>query len=154
MLSAAALAQLEKLLTRYPDKKSALLPALHVVQKELGYLSFEAKEYVARFLEITPAQVEEVATFYTMYEHEPVGQYIVQVCCNLSCCLLGAESLLEHLKKKLNIEVGQTTPDRRFTLKTVECLGSCGTAPVVQINDDYYENLTAEKLEEILKNLS
>lgn len=153
MLSPTAQAELEKLLTRYPDKKSALLPALHVVQRELGYLSRESKEYVARFLEITLAEVEEVATFYTMYEHEPVGKYVVQVCCNLSCSLLGAESILEHLKKKLNLNVRETTPDKRFTLKTVECLGSCGTAPVVQINDDYHENLTLEKLEEILKNL-
>lgn len=153
MISPAAQAELEKLLTRYPDKKSALLPALHVVQRELGYLSPQAKEYVAQFLEITPAEVEEVATFYTMYEHEPVGKYIVQVCCNLSCCLLGAESLLEHLKKKWSLEAGQTTPDKRFTLKTVECLGSCGTAPVVQINDDYHENLTIEELEKVLKSL-
>lgn len=153
MLSPSAQAEIEKLLARYPTKKSALLPALHIVQRELGYLSPQVKEDVARILEITPAEVEEVATFYTMYEHEPVGKYIVQVCCNLSCCLLGAESLLEHLKKKWNIGVGETTPDKRFTLKTVECLGSCGTAPVVQINDDYYENLTIEELEKVLNKL-
>ncbi len=153
MLPSSAQAEIEKLFSRYPDKKSVLLPALHIVQRELGYLSPQTKEDVARILEITPAEVEEVATFYTMYEHEPVGKYIVQVCCNLSCCLLGAESLLEHLKKKWNIGVGETTPDKRFTLKTVECLGSCGTAPVVQINDDYYENLTIDELEKVLKGL-
>ena len=134
----------EEILTHYPTKKAALLPTFWLAQKEFGYLSPETMEYIGQLLDLSPAYVGSVASFYTMFNREPVGKFHVQVCTNLSCTLLGAEHILECLEKKLGIGLGQTTPDGNFTLSEVECLGSCGTAPVAQINDDYHENLTPE----------
>jgi NADH-quinone oxidoreductase E subunit len=134
----------EEILTRYPTKRAAILPTFWLAQQEFGYLSPETLEYVGQLLDLSPAYVGAVASFYTMFNREPVGKFHVQVCTNLSCTLLGAEHILECLEKKLGIGLGQTTPDGNFTLSEVECLGSCGTAPVAQINDDYYENLTTE----------
>lgn len=145
--------KIEEIAKRYPDRRSAIMPALYLAQERYGYLSREAIEEVAAILNIPPIQVYEVATFYTMYNKKPVGKFHIQVCTNLSCMLLGAEDLLRFLKERLGIEEGETTKDGLFTLSTVECLGSCGTAPVMQINDTYYENLTKEKIEEILKGL-
>ncbi len=145
--------ELEKILSRYPTKEAAILPALYVVQRQAGYVSDEGIVAVAEFLGFTAARIEGVATFYTMYNRKPVGRYHVQICRNLSCSLLGAEHLIEHVAKKLGVKPGQTTPDGKFTLSTAECLGSCGTAPVMQINDDYHENLTAEKIDAILGGL-
>lgn len=136
--------QFEEILTHYPTKKAALLPTFWLAQKEFGYLSPETMEYIGQLLDLSPAYVGSVASFYTMFNREPVGKFHVQVCTNLSCTLLGAEHILECLEKKLGIGLGQTTPDGNFTLSEVECLGSCGTAPVAQINDDYHENLTPE----------
>lgn len=144
---------IEEITKRYPDRRSAIMPALYIAQEKYGYLSKEAMEEVAAILDIPPVQVYEVATFYTMYNKEPVGRFHIQVCTNVSCLLLGAENLLELLKEKLGIDKGETTKDGLFTLSTVECLGSCGTAPVMQINETYYENLTEEKVEEILSKL-
>ncbi len=138
---------------RYPDMRSAIMPALYLAQEKYGYLTREAMEEVAEILGIPPVAVYEVATFYTMYNKEPVGKYHIQVCTNVSCMLLGAETLVDHLRKRLGIDVGETTKDGLFTLSTVECLGSCGTAPVMQINDTYYEDLTKEKVDEIIKTL-
>lgn len=134
-------------------KRSALLSILSLIQKEEGYLTNEAIEEMAEFLGLTPVEVHEVATFYTMFNLRPVGKYHIQVCNNLSCSLLGAESFIRYLEEKLQIRVGETTPDNLFTLTTVECLGSCGTAPVMQVNEEYYENLTKEKVDAILEKL-
>jgi NADH-quinone oxidoreductase E subunit len=136
-----------------PDRRSALIPALYIAQREFGYVSPEVMEYLAAELRLPVSEVRGVASFYTMFNKEPVGKFHIQVCQNLTCSLLGAESLISHLERKLGIACGQTTPDGKFSISRVECLGSCGTAPVMQINGDYYENLTAEKVEEILAGL-
>ena len=146
-------AEFERLLTRYPDKEAVILPALHLAQREFGHVSDEAIVYVAGLLGVSPAQIEGVATFYTMYNRKPVGKYHVQICRNISCSLLGAEHLIEHVAGKLGVKPGGTTPDGKFTLSLAECLGSCGTAPVMQVNDDYYENLTEASIDAILDRL-
>ncbi len=153
MLSDKVKSEIQQLKARYPHPNSALLPALALAQKEHGWLSPEVLEEVAEVMGLSPAQVGSVASFYTMFNRRPVGKYLIQVCTNVTCSLLGAEHLVDHLKQKLGIGVGETTPDGRFTLLEVECLGSCGTAPVMQINDTYYENLTAEKVDQILAEL-
>lgn len=146
-------ARIEKIAQRYPKRRSALLPALFLAQKKYGYLTKEAMEEVASILGLLPVQVYEVATFYTMFNKKPVGKFHVQVCTNVSCSLLGSEMIVDCLEKKLGIKVGETTKDKLFTLSEVQCLGSCGTAPMMQINDTYYENLTEEKVENILNEL-
>ncbi len=153
MLSDKVKSEIQQLKARYPHPNSALLPALALAQKEHGWLSPEVLEEVATVMELSPAQVGSVASFYTMFNRRPVGKYLIQVCTNIACSLLGAEHIVEHLKRQLGINVGETTPDGRFTLMEVECLGSCGTAPVMQVNDTYYENLTAERVDEILAEL-
>ncbi|MHB8784398.1 MAG: NADH-quinone oxidoreductase subunit NuoE [Desulfobacteria bacterium] len=146
-------AEFERLLTRYPDRKAAILPALHLAQKEFGYISDEAIVYLAGLVGASSAEIEGVASFYTMYNRKPVGKYHVQICRNISCSLLGAEHLIEHVSRKLGVRPGETTPDGKFTLEKVECLGSCGTAPVMQVNDEYHENLTVESIDRILDKL-
>lgn len=143
-----------ELVDRYPDKEALLLPALYLVQEQEGYVSAEAFEYLAELVGVSPVRVKETATFYTMYNKVPVGKYHVQLCNNIACMLRGSEELIDHLKKKLEIKIGETTKDGRFTLTAVECLGACGGAPVVQINDDYHENMTLSKLDKILDKLS
>ncbi len=144
----------DEILSRYPTKEAAILPFLHLAQREFGYISQEVAEYVAQLLGFTPARIYGIATFYTMYNRAPVGKYHVQVCKNISCSLLGAKGIIEHISDRLGIAPGETTPDGKFTLTLVECLGSCGTAPVMQINDDYYENLTTARVNEILDGLT
>lgn len=151
--SDAARAEFDRLLTRYPDKEAVILPALHLAQREFGYVSDEAVEYIAGLLGVSPARINGVATFYTMYNRKPVGKYHVQICRNIACSLLGAEHLIEHVAGKLGVKPGETTPDGKFTLSLVECLGSCGTAPVMQVNDDYYENLTEASIDAVLDRL-
>ena len=146
-------AELDRLLPRYPVREAALLPALRLAQQEFGYISNDVIEFVAGLLELPTARVRAVATFYTMYDMRPVGRYHVQVCQNLSCSMMGAEHIVAHLEKRLGVKAGETTADRKFTLSRVECLGACGTAPVMQINDDYYEALTPERVTEILEGL-
>lgn len=142
--------ELAEIAEKLPEKHSLLIPALHLAQKDFGYISPEAMECVANALELNAAEVKSVATFYTMFRKEPVGKYHIQVCQNLTCSMMGAESLISHLEKKLGIGCGETSEDKMFTLSRVECLGSCGTAPVMQVNDDYYESLTPRKIDEIL----
>ncbi len=154
VLSDKAVEAIRQAQARYPHPRSALMPALHIAQQELGWLPREALVQVADLLDLTPAEVLSVASFYTMYNRWPVGKYLIQVCTNVSCSLLGAEHLLEHISRKLGIRVGETTPDGLFTLVEVECLGSCGTAPVMQVNERYYEQLTAAKVDEILEELA
>jgi NADH-quinone oxidoreductase subunit E len=153
VLSDKAKSEIRQLKARYPHANSALLPALALAQKEQGWLSPEVLEEVAEVMGLAPAQVGSVASFYTMFNRRPVGKHLVQVCTNIACSLLGAEHIVEHLKRRLGIEVGRTTSDGRFTLMEVECLGSCGTAPMMQVNDVYYENLTEERVDQILAEL-
>jgi len=143
-----------KLEPRYPKKVALLLPALHAAQEEMGWLSKETLEEVAQYIGIHPAQAREVASFYTMYNLKPVGKYHIKVCTNVACCLRGADELVEHLEKKLSIRCGETTADRKFTLMEEECLGACGTAPAMMLNDDYHENLTAEGVDRLLERLN
>jgi len=155
VLSEEVKTRITQLKDRYPHAKSALLPALHLAQGEHnGWLSDEVMAEVAEAMGLPPAEVRSVASFYTMFHRQPVGKHLVQVCTNLSCSLLGAGHIVEHVKRKLGIEVGETTADGQFTLLEVECLGSCGTAPMMQINDTYYENLTVERVDEILNQLA
>jgi NADH-quinone oxidoreductase subunit E len=133
--------------------RSALIPSLHLAQADVGYLSAEAIAEVAEIFHLPPNEVYEVASFYTMFYKKPAGRYMLQVCTNISCMLCDSEAIVAHLEKRLGIKPGETTPDGRFTLIEVECLASCGTAPVVQINETYHENLTPEKLDRILDGL-
>ena len=145
--------QIQEILTHYPDKRSALLPVLNLAQEEFGYISEGVMERIAHLLDLTPPKVYEVLTFYTLLNQKPVGKYMIQLCRTLQCALAGSENILAHLQKRLEIVVGGTTADGLFTLKTVECLASCGTAPALQINGVFYENLTREKVDRILDEL-
>ena len=135
---------------RYPRRDAALLPLLEELQKEKGYVAEEAMDELAKYLELPYARVKAVVTFYTMFNREPAGKYHLQVCRNISCHMAGAPGLLALLREKLGIEEGETTRDGLFTLSSVECLGACGSAPVMQVNDEYFENLNAEKLGALL----
>ena len=151
--SPETLKKFEETVSRYPKKEAAMLPVLYLAQQEFGYVGPEAIEYVAKLMGQSPARVHGVVSFYTMYSMKPIGRHHIQVCRTLSCALGGAEKITDFIKKKLAIELGQTTADGRFTLSEVECLASCGTAPMMQINDDYYENLNEAKVTEILDSL-
>jgi NADH-quinone oxidoreductase subunit E len=151
--SPEAYRQFEETVARYPRKEAAILPVLYLAQQEFGYLGPEAIEYVGRLMGQSPARVHGVVSFYTMFKTKLIGRHHIQVCRTLPCALRGAGQLTSFIKKTLGIEVGQTTADGRFTLSEVECLASCGTAPMMQINDDYYENLTDDKVTEILASL-
>ncbi len=153
MLSQSAIKKIEEVQKKYPTKRSAVLPSLYIAQEEEGYVTQEAMAEIAKLLDIPPTQVYESATFYTMYNKKPVGKHHIQVCTNLSCSLLGAEHVVDYIARKLKIRAGETTKDKKFTLSTVECLGSCGTAPMLQLNDEYHENLTEEKIDKILGGL-
>lgn len=151
--SPATYKKFAEVLTHYPTKRAAILPTFWLAQNEFGYLSAEVMEYIGQLLDLSPAYVGSVASFYTMFNKEPVGKFHLQVCANIACTLRGAEHLIECIEKKLGIGLGQTTADGNFTLSEVECLGSCGTAPVVQINDDYHENMTTEGMLRLLDEL-
>ena len=153
MLSETAHQQIQTLMGKYPRKRSALIPALMLAQKEAGYLSTEIVCEIASLFGLTPNEVNEVASFYSMLYKKPVGKYVIQVCTNISCLLCNAEGIMEHVTRRLGIRPGQTSEDGKYTLLEVECLGSCGTSPVIQINDDYYEELTPVKLDQILDSL-
>lgn len=145
--------EFEDILTRYPTKQAAILPTLWLLQNQESWLSGEALEYVASLLELSPVHVYSVASFYTMFNLKPVGKYHIQVCRTLSCALRGSEGVIDHLKKKLSLGEGETSKDGKFTYTSVECLASCGTAPAMMINEKYFEDLTAEKVDEILEGL-
>ncbi|MEP6769181.1 MAG: NADH-quinone oxidoreductase subunit NuoE [Acidobacteriota bacterium] len=149
-----ALRRIDALLARYPTKQAALLPVLWVAQETWGWISKEAAEEVARILELSPAHVDGVLTFYTMYNLKPVGRHLLQVCTSISCHLAGAERLLEHCQKRLGIGLEETTPDGRFSLVEVECIAGCDKAPSIMINDTYFEPVDEKRLDEILQNLS
>ncbi len=143
----------EFILTRYPNKESALLPTLHLAQETWGWIPPEAMLYISDLLDLSPATVFGVVSFYNMFNQKPVGKYHLQVCTNLSCMVRGAYDIHDHLCEKLDVKPGQTTADGRYTVTEVECLGSCGTAPVVQVNDDYHEDMDVKKMDELLTRL-
>jgi len=151
--SQETLKQFDEIVSRYPEQKSAVLPVLYMAQKEFGHLSQEAIEYVAKLMDIPAVRLYGIVTFYTMFNMKPMGRHHLQVCRTLPCALLGSERITNYLKKKLGINLGETTPDGKFTLSEVECLASCDTAPVMQINDDYCENLSEEKVDKVIENL-
>ena len=153
MLTDESQRRLRALKNVFPERKSVTLAALHVIYDQLGYLDLKAIAEAAEIMEIPKVYFEEAATFYTMFPLKPVGKYLIQVCQNISCTLMGAEELVAYLKQKLSIEVGETTEDKMFTLVLVECLGACGGAPMMQVNDIYYEHLTCEKVDKILDDL-
>jgi NADH-quinone oxidoreductase subunit E len=140
-------------LMRYPNKEAALLPTLHLVQETWGYISPEAVHYVSELLDLSPATVFGVVSFYDMYDQKPVGKYRLRVCTNLSCMVSNAYDIYEHLCDRLQVNPHETTKDGRFTVLEVECLGSCGTAPVVQVNNDYHENMSVEKMDALVDQL-
>ncbi len=151
------LARAKKIIARYPEgrQKSALIPLLHLAQAEFdGWLSPEVMDYVASLFNILPVEAYEVASFYSMFNLKPRGKCLLEVCRTSSCWLLGAEDIVEHIEMKLGIKDGETTPDGKFTLKTVECLGSCGTAPMMQVGKDYHENLTLDRVDSLLDQFS
>ncbi len=150
------LAVAKRIIARYPEgkQKSALIPLLHLAQSEFdGWLSPAAMDCVSELLQIQPIEAYEVASFYSMFNLKPVGKCLLEVCRTSSCWLLGAEDVIRHIEKKLHIKEGETTADGMFTLKAVECLGSCGTAPMLQCGADFYENLTLEKVDNLLEKM-
>ncbi len=146
-------AKVDAVVARYPEPKAALLPILWLVQRAKGWVDLDAEAWIASRLGVSSAHVHGVVSFYTMYRRRPMGKYHIQVCTTLSCMLRGSDDIVAHLEKRLGIGPGQTTPDGRFSLVKVECLGSCGTAPMLQLNDDYHENLTIESLDRLLDGL-
>lgn len=145
--------RIEEITARYPSRQAALLPVLHLVQSETGFLSAEEERAVALILGIPPIKVREVVTFYTMFTRKPLGRFHLQVCSNLSCSLAAGERILRHLQAKLGIGVGETSPDGKYTLTEVECLGACEQAPCMMVNFDYHGNLDSEKVDRILEEL-
>lgn len=145
--------RIDRILARYPTKQAALLPILWVAQETWGWVSREAAEEVARIVEVPPAHVSGVLTFYTMYNLAPVGRHLLQFCTSISCHLAGAGELLERCRRRLGIDMGQTTPDGKFTLTEVECIAGCDRAPSMMVNDAYHEPMDAGKLDALLDRL-
>ena len=152
--SAQSKARVEKALAQYPNKQAALLPVLHIAQDEFGHLPDDVLELVAKTLELAPAHVFGVITFYTMFHREKHGRNELMVCTNVSCMLRGSDDILRVIEERLKVGLGQTTTDGKFSFDEVECLASCGTAPCLQINEDHHENLTREKVDALLEKLS
>ncbi len=153
ILTAETVREIKERAAKYPHRKSAVLPALTIAYRQVGHLSDDVYHEISKVINIPYVEIAEAATFYTMFPKQPVGKYLIQVCHNISCALMGADSLIEYLEKKLEIKKGETTKDKMFTLISVECLGSCATAPMMQINQDFYENLTPAKVDQILTDL-
>ncbi len=145
--------KIDEVVARYPEKEAALLPVLHLVQNEVGFISPEEEKFVARVLGIKPLRVREAVSFYTMISPRPLGRYHVQVCHNLSCHIAGSENLIDYLKGKLGIGVGETSADKKFTLSLVECLGACEQAPCMMVNFVYYGQLDKDRIDQILDGL-
>ncbi len=145
--------RVDEAVARYPHPKAAVLPVLWEVQRVEGWVSSEAEAWVAQRLDVSPAHIHGCVTFYTMYKQRPMGRYHIQVCTTLTCMLRGCDELLDHLKRKLDIDEGEVSADGKFSLVRVECLGSCGTAPMFQLNDDYHEELSLEKVDALLDGL-
>jgi len=144
--------EIEYLRTRYPDTRSLTLPLMWMIQKREGFVSDEAVYLIAKELNIPPIWVEEVRSWYSMFTKEKEGKYVLEICNNISCSMLGSQEIIDHLCEKLGIKLGETTADGMFTIKTAECLGSCGTGPMMQVGDNYYELLDEQKVDQILEN--
>jgi NADH-quinone oxidoreductase E subunit len=151
MLTQENIQKIESLKKQFPEPQAATIPALWVAQRQAGWLSAETIAEVASILGLPEHHVLGVATFYTMFNKKPVGKYHIQVCTNVSCQLLGSVKMSEYICNRLNIRLGETTTDGRFTVSEVECLGSCGTAPIMQVNDDYYEGVTQETINTLIR---
>jgi NADH-quinone oxidoreductase subunit E len=149
-LSDGAEARAQEFIARYPQTRSAVMPLLYLAQEELGFINQQAVEWVAQKISLPPVQVWEVATFYTMYYKKPVGRYHIQVCRTLPCALRGAKKISQFVHERLGLQPGEVSADGMWSFEEVECLGSCGTAPMCQINDHFFENLTEEKLDQLL----
>lgn len=153
MLSETNLQKVEELKKRYPAAQALVLPVLWMVQEEHGHISEDAMKYVAQLLKVPFGHILGVVTFYTMFHSKPIGKHQIEVCTNVSCMLRGSQQILGHLEERLGVSVGETSPDRKWTISEVECMGSCGTAPMFAIGDEYYENLTVQKVDRILDSL-
>lgn len=153
VLPPEVVAAIEAEIPNYPVKKGAMMNSLHHVQKALGWIPREAMVEVAALLEVRPIEVLEVVTFYPMFRDKPVGRHHLEFCRNLSCALLGSRQLIRHCEKRLGIRTGETTPDGKFSIGEAECLGSCGSAPMLMLEDHFHENLTTEKLDQLLDSL-
>jgi NADH-quinone oxidoreductase subunit E len=151
MLNETALQEIEDVKIRYPGRESALLPSLYIAQREFGWLSDEALIHVSNALNVPEAKVRGTASFYSMFRHRPMGRNLVQICTNISCMISGAEGLVEFLNIKFGMKPGDTTPDGRFSLILMECIGACSTAPAMLVNTDFHDNLTEQKIVEILE---
>lgn len=153
LVSSERIEEIDHWISKYPadEKQSAVMAALRIVQEEHGYLKTELMDAVAEYLEMPPIAVYEVSSFYTMYEHEPAGKNLINVCTSISCKLCGSAEIINHLEKKLGVKLGETTIDRCYTLRSVECLGACVNAPMMQVNKDYHENLTPEIIDNVLE---
>lgn len=150
------LEKIQAIISHYPQgkQKSALIPVLHIAQEEFGgSLNVDIMDYVAELLEITPIEVYEVATFYSQFYIDPVGKYVIEICQTGPCAICGSDEIIAYLENKLQIKMGETTPDNLFSLKAVECLGACGSAPVMQVNTEFHEFLDLTKIDEILADL-
>jgi NADH-quinone oxidoreductase subunit E len=143
----------DDIIARYPRPRSALIPLLHLAQEQDGYLTDEAMEHIAELVDVTPAEVLGTASFYEMFKREPVGDYVVTVCTNISCLLVGGEELLHHLEHRLGVKAGSTTPDGKFTLEDVECLAACTEAPCMQVNYRYVHRVELDEVDELLDDL-
>lgn len=153
LVSTHGIKDIDHWIEKYPSdqKQSAVMSTLRIVQEEHGYLNIELMDAVADYLDMPSISVYEVASFYTMYEHKQIGRHSVNVCTNISCMLRDSAVVVDHLQKKLGIKLGETTDDGRFTLRSVECLGACVNAPMMQVNKDYHENLTPESIDKVLE---
>ena len=146
-------ARIDSLIQRYPTKASALMPCLWAIMDQEGWVSSDAVDYLTGKLDVTRARVYEVLTFYTMYRTEPQADYVLQVCHNISCHILGARNIIAHLEKRLGVRLGEKTPDGKFAIEGAECLGACGHGPCLQLGKHLYENLTTAKVDDLLENL-
>ena len=154
MISEQAKEKMRGLAARYPVARSAVLPSLYVAQEEEGYISDAGLQAVAEAIGLTVDDVESVATFYTMYNQQPLGKRVIRVCTSISCYLRGCDKLVEHLEARLGVKRGETTPDGNYTLLTAECLASCGTAPVMQVNGEFIENVTLDKADAVIDEIN
>ncbi|MBK6914861.1 MAG: NAD(P)H-dependent oxidoreductase subunit E [Ignavibacteriales bacterium] len=145
------LEKIDQILKKYPTKKAALMPLLWLAQEQNGFISGEVMKSVASILEVSLEEVLGVVTFYTMYHQHEMGKYHFQVCTNVSCLLRGGYDIWNHVRSKLKIENGQVTSDKKFSLEEVECMGSCGSAPMMAVNEDYYENLSLDQVDQIIE---
>lgn len=153
ILTEATIKEIKTRMERYPSRRSAILPALTAAYRQVGYLDAPIYKELSRIIKIPYIEIAEAATFYTMFPKHEVGRYLIQVCHNISCSLRGADNMLLYLQEKLGILMGETTPDKMFTLISVECLGGCSAAPMMQVNQTYYEDLTRERIDKILADL-